>query len=250
MVENSGVLVPIQQFIEAAPSPTLLVTEDGGIAMMNSQAEQVFQYAREELVGQSVEVLIPARFRQGHVHDRGRYCAAPETRAMGTGRELWALRKDGHEFPVEVGLNSLKTDHGIFIVTSIVDITDRKHAEHLFHQLFEHSPDGTVVAEQTGRIALVNSRAEEMFGYTSDELIGKRPPVPSTPSTTPKFSSCRPIETFPPISRFVVVESPSASAFAGRLRAAAKSSSWPMMTIITRGVIPTCHRMVTSVSQC
>jgi PAS domain S-box-containing protein len=166
-------LVQMQRFIESAPCSTLLVGEDGRVAMLNSQAEQLFWYTREELVGLPVEVLIPASLRQPHVHDRQHYSAVPETRAMGTGREVRALRKDGHEFPAEVGLNAFETDLGTFIVTSVVDITARKHAETLFLQLFQQAPDGTVVVDQMGRISLVNNRAEEMFGYASQELIGK-----------------------------------------------------------------------------
>ena len=151
----------------------LLVGEDGRIVLLNSQAEQMFQYPREQLVGQAVELLIPEPFCESHVCDRQSYSADPQTRAMGKGRELRALRKDGHTFSVEVGLNALKTEAGTFIVTTIVDISERKHAEDLFHQLFQFSPDGTIVADHTGRIVLVNTRAEEMFGYTTEELIGQ-----------------------------------------------------------------------------
>ena len=168
-----GVITHLRQFIEAAPSPTLLVGDDGRIVLMNSQAEQIFQYRYDELVGQPVEILIPARFHHDHVSDRMRFVADPQTRPIGTRHELRAIRKDGHEFPVEVGLNVLEADGVTYIVTSIVDISERKHHENLFSQLFQHSPDATVVVDNGGCIALVNIRAEEMFGYTSEELIGQ-----------------------------------------------------------------------------
>ena len=119
----------------------------------------MFQYSREQLVGQDVEVLMPERLRDAHVRDRQSYVIDPQPRPMGTGRELKALRKDGHEFTVEVGLSPLTTSAGIFIVTTIVDISERKHAEDLFQQLFQFSPDGTVVAAKTAVFADIDPGA-------------------------------------------------------------------------------------------
>jgi len=118
-----------RQVFEAAPNAMIMVNGEGSIALVNAQAERVFGYAREELLGQSIETLIPARVLPRHPELRRGFARAPETRAMGTGRNLFGLRKDGSEVPVEVGLNPISTPDGVFVVASVIDITERRKAE-------------------------------------------------------------------------------------------------------------------------
>ena len=115
--------------VEAAPSAILLVDDKGTIALANAQAESVFGYPRAELVGQTVERLIPERFHVPHVRLRESYSRDPQTRAMGTGGELFACRKDGSEVPVEVALSPMPTQEGGFVLVSAVDITERRDLE-------------------------------------------------------------------------------------------------------------------------
>jgi two-component system, LuxR family, sensor kinase FixL len=115
--------------VEAAPSAILLVDDQGRIALANAQAENVFGYPRAELVAQPVEKLIPERFRTPHVRLRDTYSRAPQTRVMGTGRELFACRKDGSEVPVEVALSPMPTKDGGFVLVSVADITERRDLE-------------------------------------------------------------------------------------------------------------------------
>ena len=115
--------------VEAAPSAILLVDDKGLIALANAQAENVFGYPRAELVAQPVEMLIPERYRVPHVRLRDAYSRDPQTPAMGTGRELFARRKDGNEVPVEVVLSPMATQKGLFVLVSVVDITERKDLE-------------------------------------------------------------------------------------------------------------------------
>jgi two-component system sensor kinase FixL len=115
--------------VEAAPSAILLVDDEGRIALANAQAENVFGYPRAELVAKPVEMLIPARYRVPHIRLRDAYSSDPQTRAMGTGRELFARRKDGNEVPVEVALSPMATQEGGFVLVSVVDITERKDLE-------------------------------------------------------------------------------------------------------------------------
>jgi PAS domain S-box-containing protein len=115
--------------IEAAPTAMMLVDEQGRIAMVNGQIEKLFGYGREQLIGQSVDMLVPARFRAGHAELRASFVRAPSARAMGTGRTLFGLRQDGSEVPVEIGLTPLHLTQGDFVLTSIVDITERRQAE-------------------------------------------------------------------------------------------------------------------------
>ena len=115
--------------VEAAPSAILLVDDQGRIALANAQAENVFGYPRAELIAQPVERLIPERFRIQHVRLRDTYSRATQTRSMGTGRELFACRKDGNEVPVEVALSPMPTKDGGLVLVSVADITERRDLE-------------------------------------------------------------------------------------------------------------------------
>jgi len=118
-----------QRVVESAPNAMVMVNGDGQIEMVNTQAERVFGYSREELLGKPVDELVPERFRRHHAGLRGSYLAEPRSRPMGAGRDLFALRKDGSEFPVEIGLNPIETDEGTMVLSAIVDISDRKQKE-------------------------------------------------------------------------------------------------------------------------
>jgi two-component system, LuxR family, sensor kinase FixL len=115
--------------VEASPNGIILVDKEGHIVLVNSQTEKLFGYARGELIGHSIEILVPSRFRQGHPGYRHDFLSAPTARAMGAGRELYARRKDGTEFPVEIGLAPMETPEGLFILSAVVDISARKEAE-------------------------------------------------------------------------------------------------------------------------
>ena len=115
--------------VEAVPSAILLVDQDGVITLANAQAETVFGYSREELVGQAVESLIPERFRPSHAGLRQGYAKEATARMMGTGRELYARRRDGSEIPVEVALNPMPGQSGLSVLASVVDITERRNVE-------------------------------------------------------------------------------------------------------------------------
>jgi PAS domain S-box-containing protein len=117
--------------IEASPSGMIMVDSEGRIVLVNSQIEKQFGYARAELLGLPIEILVPDAARQTHKHDRSAYIERPVTRSMGTGRELFGLRKDGSQIPVEIGLNPLESEGRTFILASVIDITQRKETEQL-----------------------------------------------------------------------------------------------------------------------
>ncbi len=115
--------------VEAAPNAMIMVNPEGRITLVNTQAEAVFGYAREELIGHPIEMLVPERFRSHHMGYRHGYSSDARARPMGAGRELFGLRKDGSEVPIEIGLNPIHTSEGLFGLASIIDITERKQAE-------------------------------------------------------------------------------------------------------------------------
>jgi len=115
--------------VEAAPNAMAMVNSEGRITLVNTQAEAVFGYPRDELIGHPIEMLVPERFRSHHVGDRHGYFGDARARPMGAGRELFGRRKDGSEVPIEIGLNPISTSEGLFVLASIIDISERKRAE-------------------------------------------------------------------------------------------------------------------------
>jgi PAS domain S-box-containing protein len=115
--------------VESAPNAMVMVNQEGKIVLVNSETEKLFGYPRDELIGQTVEMLVPEPFRQSHPMFRHGFYAEPRARPMGAGRDLFGLRKDGSQFPVEIGLNPIKTEEGVWVLSAIVDITARKRTE-------------------------------------------------------------------------------------------------------------------------
>ncbi|MGA2137592.1 MAG: PAS domain S-box protein [Verrucomicrobiia bacterium] len=119
----------LRGLFEFAPDTVVIVDAQGYIVRVNQQAEAMFGYRREELLGQHVEMLLPERFRQQHVQQREGYISAPRLRTMGTGLDLFGRRKDGSEFPADIMLSPLVLDHGHMVIAVVRDISRRKHAE-------------------------------------------------------------------------------------------------------------------------
>lgn len=121
----------LRHVIQAAPNGMVIVDENGQILSANSACLSIFGYGPDELVGRPIEDLVPPRHRAAHPGFRGAFLRRPETRAMGRGRDLYGLRKDGSEIPVEIGLNPIESEEGALVLASIVDITERKRAEQM-----------------------------------------------------------------------------------------------------------------------
>ncbi|MDH5668125.1 MAG: PAS domain S-box protein [Nitrospira sp.] len=169
-----------RQAVEFAPNGILMVNADGMITMVNKQVEALFDYQAHELVGQPLTILVPQQFRGGHGADMQRFFSARAARAMGRGRDLFGVRKDGTEFPVEIGLTPLDTPTGPQVLASILDITARKEAEVAlaesearFRQAVEFAPNGILMVNADGMITMVNKQVEALFDYQAHELVGQ-----------------------------------------------------------------------------
>jgi len=169
-----------QQFrliVEAAPNGMLLVDERGTIVMVNASALHQFGYEKEEVLGKPVEMLIPGPSRSDHRQHRAGFIKAPETRSMGGGRELFGLRKDGSEFPVEIGLTPIQTAKGMGVVASILDITERKRLEVRLRRAERLAELGTLASGMAHEIGtpmnVILGRAEYLFQRTADEGMKK-----------------------------------------------------------------------------
>ena len=169
-----------QQFrliVEAAPNGMLLVDESGTIVMVNASVLHQFGYERDELLGKSVEMLIPGPFRSDHRQHRAGFMKTPLTRSMGGGRELFGLRKDGSEFPVEIGLTPTQTTKGMGVVASIVDISERKRLEMQLRRAERLAELGTLASGMAHEIGtpmnVILGRAEYLLQRTADEGMKK-----------------------------------------------------------------------------
>ena len=164
-----------RNLLESTPDAIVIVNDIGRIVFCNEQAEALFGWPRDELVGGPLERLMPQRYRGAHVGHRSDYLARglPRTRPMGLGLELYGVRRNGEEFPVEISLSPLETEVGRMGMSAIRDMTARRKAEQKFRGLLESAPDAIVIVDGRGQMVLVNTQTERLFGYPRAELLGQ-----------------------------------------------------------------------------
>ena len=161
----------LRLLFEAAPNGMIVTDQDGVIAFANRQIETLFGYPRGELIGRSIEILIPERFRAAHPGMRAAFARKPGARPMGAGRDLYGLRKDGSEFPVEIGLNPFHSGDRLLVAGSVIDITERKrneeHIRFIMNELSHRSKNLLMVvlaiANQTVRRATSFAEFQQNF---------------------------------------------------------------------------------------
>lgn len=176
MKSPENVPAPDESFrrvVEWAPAAMVMVDGDGRIVLANAQAERVFGYSRAELQGERVEKLVPERFAARHPGYRHAFLDDPHPRPMGSGRDLYARRRDGSEFPVEIGLTPIDSGQGFMVLAAIVDITERKRLEERFQRVVEYAPSAMIMIDRGGQIVLVNAQTEQLFQYPRSALIGQ-----------------------------------------------------------------------------
>jgi PAS domain S-box-containing protein len=173
----------LSQLVEISPDALVVVDQAGRVVMVNGQAEAMFGYRGEELQGQPLEVLLPERFRKIHVAHREGYAAAPRTRPMGAGLQLFGRRKDGFEFPVDISLRPVVLDGVTHVIGAVRDVTEQRRAEQeraqqlqlirLQNELINRSHDAILVRDPINRVLSWNRGAEELYGWTEQEALGR-----------------------------------------------------------------------------
>jgi PAS domain S-box-containing protein len=179
LLDVDGMLA--QQLLDAAPDAIVVIDPAGSIVLVNRQTESLFGYARAELLGEKIEVLIPERFRAGHIGHRTGFSTSPKARPMGSGLELFGRKRDATEFFVEISLSPLHTRQGVLTSASIRDISDRKQADLRIRRVQEHllsaveSIQGAfAIFDAKDQLVLCNSACREMLGRSTEGSIAGR----------------------------------------------------------------------------
>ena len=157
-----------RSLVEAAPDAILGVRDDGTIVLVNAQTLELFGFRRDELIGQPIEILVPPSARHRHPALRDGYFAHPTTRPMGAEMELAGRRKDGTEFPAEISLSAIDTEHGLLVAAAVRDGTRRKEAA-----IVNSSRDSIMSMDVNGIVGSWNRGAEELYGYRAAEIVGR-----------------------------------------------------------------------------
>jgi two-component system, cell cycle sensor histidine kinase and response regulator CckA len=163
--------------LEAAPDAMVCVETDGRIALVNAQAERLFGYERDELIGQRVEMLVPEPARAVHPEHRARYIADPVPRPMGQGMELAGRRRDGSTFPAEISLSAIETEEGVLVTAAVRDVT----AQHRTHEttvklasIIQSSHEAVIGKNSDFVVTSWNPAAERLYGYSAKEMVGQQ----------------------------------------------------------------------------
>ena len=166
----------LSEILNAIPQSLIIVNQNGNIVMTNTQTSHLFGYDDSELLEKKIEHLIPERFRHRHIIHRGKYSKNPKTRLSGIGMDLFALKKNGTEFPVEISLAPIQMDTGLFTIASVIDISIRQdliQKEALIATAMNWSVEAVIAIDLQGRVILWNKGSEKLYGYNEQEIRNK-----------------------------------------------------------------------------
>jgi len=163
----------MQRLLEAVPNAMVVVDPEGLVVMINSQFERLLGWPQADLLGHSIDVFLPERDRPADLGPRFAYLSDSQFRPLGPELDTEVLRRDGTEFPAAISLARAQTDQGPLITVTVRDLSERRAMEEKFHRFVESSPDAVVIADHTGKIIIINTQTEKLFGYSRDELLGQ-----------------------------------------------------------------------------
>ncbi len=163
----------VGEILNTSADATIISDHLGYIRIANEAAESLFGYSRGELIGKSIEHLVPEAHRRRHRQQREHFVTAPRARPMVSGLELFGRRKDGSEFRAEIALNPIETQDGLIVTSTVREIARTDDSEAYFRHLLELAPDAMVIIDERGKIAIANEQAEKMFGYKRSEMLGQ-----------------------------------------------------------------------------
>ena len=163
----------ISDILKSSADAHIVTDQTGRIQVATSKAEELFGYESGELVGEPIEILIPAESRERHRELRSRYQASPRGRPMVSGLELHGQRKDGSVFRAEIALNPVQTTEGLVVTSTVRKIDEKDSSEAYFRMLLESAPDAMIIIDDQGKIAIANGQSEKMFGYERQEMLGQ-----------------------------------------------------------------------------
>ncbi|MGA9364046.1 MAG: PAS domain S-box protein [Bacteroidota bacterium] len=187
LTDSIGVQAMFELILESLPDAVLIVDGEGRISKLNSQVEKMFGYARDELLGEPVEILVPDSLKEAHIERRGQYNSAPHVRPMGLGMELLGKRKDGTEFPVEISLSPFGMGKAISVISIVRDISERKRAEELLRTQARQQ----AVAVELGQLALAGGDLDFLVTEAAQSVAG-----------TLDVKHCAVLELFPESNKF------------------------------------------------
>lgn len=162
-----------QSMVEASPVALILINGRGKINYLNRRAEQMFLYHQNELIGQNLDILIADGFRINYKNRLNALFSETTKRQTGENVEISALKKNGDEFPVLIDMNPITIEENTLVIVSILDITERIKANEQFRLVVESAPNAIILTDKSGKIVMINRRTEILFGYQSNELLGK-----------------------------------------------------------------------------
>src|SRR5688572_27345674 len=170
--------LPFRELVDAAPDGVIVCDQQGRIALVNAEAERMFGYARDELLGQLIDVLVPDAARGKHGQHIASYTGVPRLRPMGIGMELSGRRKDGSEMPVEISLSPIRTVHGLLVTAGIRDVSERRKLERdnrransYLVSAVDSVRDAFALFDERDRVMMVNSSARQLLGGSIDGAI-------------------------------------------------------------------------------